>query len=263
MTQDKVQKGNKAYRILAVLFWIVIWQAASMIVNKEMLLASPFAVIGALFQLAVKADFWQSIFNSYINIVGGFGLAILFGVLFAVGSYMSFLFQEMITPLINITKTTPIASFIILALLWVEPSGLSILIAFLMVVPVIYTNVLHGLINTDRKLLEMAKVFRMDWSKKIRYIYIPEVMPYFVSSCSVGLGFCWKSGIAAEIIGLPKNTIGENLYEAKLYLMTKELFAWTFVIIGISVIFEKIIIWLLKKSQDIVTGNSAGRQNSR
>lgn len=255
MTQDKVHNKGDKYKILAVFFWIAVWQIASMIVNKEMLLASPFAVMGALADLTGKLMFWKSIFNSFIKITRGFLLAILFGTLFAVCSYSSYIFCEMITPLIKIIKTTPVASFIILALLWAAPENLSVLIAFLMVIPVIYTNVLQGLNNTDVKLLEMAKVFRIGWLKKARYIYIPAVMPYFVSACSVGLGFCWKSGIAAEVIGLPKNSIGENLYEAKLYLMTKELFAWTIVIICISVLFEKMVMRLLKLSQNIISEN--------
>jgi NitT/TauT family transport system permease protein len=255
MTRDKVHKKVNKYKVLAVFFWIAVWQIASMIVGEEMLLASPFAVIGALVELAGKLMFWKSIFNSFIKITGGFLLAILFGTLFAVCSYGSYIFYEMITPLIKIVKTTPVVSFIILVLLWANPENLSVVIAFLMVIPVIYTNVMQGLNNTDVKLLEMAKVFRIGWLKKARYIYIPAVMPYFASACSVGLGFCWKSGIAAEVIGLPKNSIGENLYEAKLNLMTKELFAWTFVIICISVIFEKMVMKLLKQSQNILSEN--------
>ncbi len=263
MTQDKARNQNRKIRILAIVFWIAFWQIASMIIDKEMRLASPVAVIGAFFHLVGEGMFWNSILRSFTSIAGGFFLSLLFGVIFAIGSYCSLIFREMITPLIKIIKTTPVASFIILALLWVEPNKLSILISFLMVLPVIYTNVLLGLNNTDRNLLEMAKVFRMGWTKKLRYIYVPEIMPYFVSACSVGLGFCWKSGIAAEIIGLPKNTIGENLYEAKLYLMTKELFAWTFVIICVSVIFEKLILWMLKLLQNSLTQNQANRYRKR
>jgi len=253
MGQDKSRIKNNNYRILAILFWIAVWQFASMIVDEEMLMASPFAVIGALIDLVGKSLFWKSIFYSFLKIICGFCLGIFFGTLFAILSYCNILFREIVSPLIKIMKATPVASFIILALLWVSSANLSILISFLMVIPVIYINVLQGLYSTDLKMLEMAKVFGISWSNKIRYIYTPAVIPYFVSACSVGLGFCWKSGIAAEVIGLPKNSIGEQLYEAKIYLMTKELFAWTIVIIIISVVFEKLVMWLLKLLQTILT----------
>ena len=115
-----------------------------------------------------------------------------------------------------------------------------------MVVPIIYTNVLKGLENMDKELLEMAAIFKVSNIKKVLYIYIPSVMPFFVSGISIGIGFCWKSGIAAEVIGLPSNSIGENLYNAKIFLDTTSLFAWTTAMIIISIIYEKIIIKLIE-----------------
>jgi len=123
-----------------------------------------------------------------------------------------------------------------------------------MVLPVIYTNVFQGLISTDTKMLEMARVFQIKPGRKIRYLYIPAVMPYFASACSIGLGLCWKAGIAAEVIGLPKNSIGEQLYESKIYLLTDQLFVWTIVIISISMISEKIVLWGVRFLQKKWTG---------
>jgi NitT/TauT family transport system permease protein len=116
-----------------------------------------------------------------------------------------------------------------------------------MVLPIIYINFLEGLNSADEKLLQMADVFAVGGIKRIHAIYIPAVLPHFISAVSVGLGFCWKAGIAAEVIGIPSGSIGERLYEAKLFLMTKELFAWTIVIIIISILFEKTIMWVIRR----------------
>ena len=131
------------------------------------------------------------------------------------------------------------ASFVILVLIWVSSRNLSVLISFLMVFPVIYTNVLDGISQTDRGLLEMAEVFGIPFGRRLRTIYVSQVLPYFRTGCSLALGLCWKAGVAAEVIGIPQNSIGENLYNAKIYLDTPALFAWTLVIICISVLFEK------------------------
>ncbi len=155
--------------------------------------------------------------------------------------------KALISPLMRLLKAVPVASFIILALLWIKSANLSVLISFVMVLPVIYTNVLQGIESADKKLLEMAKVYRMKPSKQFRYIYLPSVMPALTAGCSVALGFSWKSGIAAEVIGIPTGSIGEKLYEAKLYLMTGELFAWTLVIVLLSVLFEKLVMLLIHK----------------
>lgn len=253
MLNDKSRIAKIKYRLLAIIFWITVWHLASIIINKEMRLASPFAVIDTLFKLSSEFDFWISIFHSFYKIIYGFLLATIVGAILAVASFKSILCEEMISPILKIIKATPVASFIILALLWIKSQNLSILISFLMVIPLIYANILQGLRSTDYKLLEMAKVFQLSLLKRIRYIYIPSCFPYFISACSVGLGFCWKAGIAAEVIGLPNRSIGEQLYEAKLYLMTKELFAWTIVIILISVLFEEVVIKLITFIQKVVT----------
>jgi NitT/TauT family transport system permease protein len=71
---------------------------------------------------------------------------------------------------------------------------------------------------------------------------MPAVLPAFRQGCSVALGICWKSGVAAEVIGLPDGSIGDALYRAKITLATGELFAWTLVIIALSAVFERLFL---------------------
>jgi NitT/TauT family transport system permease protein len=249
--QGSVKVFLKRYglKIFAICFWLLFWEVMSRRIGQELLLASPAASLGALFELSKSIDFWLTILFSSLRIVLGFVLALVVGTVLAVGSYRSKVINELISPVMKIIKAMPVASFIILALMWINEKNLSVLISFMMVVPMIYANVAQGLKSTDEKLLQMAKVFRLNRLKRITAIYIPAVTPYFISAVSVGLGFCWKAGIAAEIIGKPTGSIGARLYEAKLYLMTKELFAWTIVIIIISVLFEKSVMLLLRLLQ--------------
>ena len=151
------------------------------------------------------------------------------------------------------TLTLLVASFIILALIWMGSKNLAVLIAFLMVFPILYTNVLSGIRATDVKLLEMARVFRVTPMRRIRFINLPQVMPYFRTGCTVGLGLCWKAGVAAEVIGMPVNSIGERLQQAKVYLDTPELFAWTVVIVCLSVSVERLFGFLLMRLERRLT----------
>lgn len=241
-------RQNKYFTtILVILFWLVVWQGCSKLVSSHILFASPLHVLETLFRLVQSSDFWNAICFSALRIASGFFSAMLCGVLLAVFAAYSRLVRLLLSPLIRLMKAVPVVSFVILALLWIKSANLSILIAFVMVLPIIYTNVLQGIDHTDQQLLEMATVFRMSFLRKLRYIYIPSVLPALVSAASVSLGFCWKSGIAAEVIGLPTGSIGEKLYEAKLYLMTGELFAWTAVIVLVSVVFEKLVMLLIRK----------------
>jgi NitT/TauT family transport system permease protein len=247
-------------KIFAVCFWLLIWELLSRRIDNDIFLPSPMCVLGALLELSKSLDFWQTIMFSSLRIVFGFVLALSVGTVLAIGSHQSKVIRELIAPFMKLIKATPVASFIILALIWINKRNLSVLISFLMVVPMIYANVAQGLKATDEKLLQMAEVFHLSKLKKMIAIYIPAVSPYFISAVSVGLGFCWKAGIAAEVIGYPNGSIGERLYEAKLYLMIKELFAWTIVIIIISVLFERVVMWLLKplKREMAVMGKETG-----
>lgn len=233
-------------KLFVACFWLLIWDLVSRWVGQELLLASPIAVFQTLLVLVQNLDFWQTIFFSSLRIITGFAIALLSGTVLAILAYRFRLIEELVSPLMRIIKAMPVASFIILALVWIKSKNLSVLISFMMVLPMIYSSVEQGLIAADKKLLQMAQVFRLSLWKKAIAIYIPSVKPFFLTAVMVGLGFCWKAGIAAEVIGIPTGSIGARLYEAKLYMMTKELLAWTVVIILISIVFEKVIILLLR-----------------
>ena len=155
--------------------------------------------------------------------------------------------RGLMAPLVAAVKTVPVASFIILALVWLNSRSLSLFISALMVFPPVYLNVLEGICRTDRRLLEMARVFRVPLGRRLRGIYLPQVMPYFRTAVSLGLGLCWKAGAAAEIIGLPAGSMGERLYTAKVYFQTADLFAWTVTIVAVSVAFERLFLALVDR----------------
>ncbi|HHV09325.1 MAG TPA: ABC transporter permease subunit [Clostridiales bacterium] len=250
--KEVVKKPIKKYgfKVIVICFWLLLWEVASWQDPREIFIASPVSVFVTLIGLIKDGGFWVTIAWSSFRITAGFVMALAAGIILAAAAYNSSVFRELISPVMKIMKTIPVASFIILALLWINnKTNLSILISFMMVLPLVYTNVLQGLRATERELLQMAKVFRISRWKKVVAIYVPAALPYFISAVSVGMGFCWKAGIAAEVIGIPSGSIGERLYEAKLYIMTKELFAWTLVIIAISMLFEKLVLRLLASLQ--------------
>ncbi len=234
--------------IWVILVWIALWQFFSILVDEQILLASPLSVLEELVFLVQQGYFWQSIFQSILRISLGFVSAVFFGTVFAVISHKVLVFKQFISPFILISKSVPVASIIILILIWVSSDNLSVFISFIMVLPVVYTNILSGIKNLDMQLEEMAQLFKINNLAKLRYIVVPQVMPFFEAACMVGLGMCFKAGIAAEVIGLPDNSIGENLYQAKVFLDTPALFAWTVVIILVSLIFEKLFALIIKKA---------------
>ena len=250
----KQTKKSRLAKWAAVGFWLAVWQAAAMAVGQEVFLVSPVQTLGTLLELLPQAEFWQRIGFSAGRILLGFGLGAVSSVVLAVAAGRWAWVEALLAPVMQLVKATPVASFIILALVWVSGSLLSVLISFLMVLPVLYGAVRTGIGSADVQLLEMAKVFRLPLGRRLRAIWLPAVLPAFRQGCSVALGICWKSGVAAEVIGLPDGSIGDALYRAKITLSTGELFAWTFVIILLSAVFEKLFLALLDRAVARVLG---------
>lgn len=200
-----------------------------------------------LVSLAVTADFWKTIACSSGKIILGFLLAFAAGLLLGTAAFRLPFLNELLSPVIALMKSIPVASFVILALIWIGSENLCIFISFLVVLPMIYVNTLAGLASTDPKLLEMADVFAVPFLRRIRFLYLPALLPYLVSSCRVALGMSIKSGVAAEVIGTPAWSIGKQLYLSKTWLDTSSLFAWTLVIIAVSAVFERAVLFLLDR----------------
>lgn len=231
--------------MIAVIFWILIWYFYAHKVDSSIFLPTPKETLKTLFVLIKNKIFWKIVCTSFQRILKGFIIAVPAGIILAVISAFFVVIKVLIEPFMKLIKSVPVASFTILILLWINSENLSTVISFFMVLPVVYINVLQGFENVDTDMIEMAKVYKISFAKKIRFLYLPSVYPAFISACRIGIGLCFKSGIAAEVIGLPADSIGSELYKAKLYLMTEELFAWTIVIILMSVLFENICIYIL------------------
>ncbi len=230
----------------AIIFWLLIWEGASLLIGEELFLPSPVRVLVRLSEISRTYRFWTSIAFTLSRIISGFLLSLVSALILSSLSSISKTLAILLDPLVKVVRATPVASIVILSLVWISSKNLSVIISFMMVFPIVYSNVFEGIKSTDSDLLEAAKVYRMKGVKVFRYIYIPSVIPYFNASIKAALGLAWKSGIAAEVIALPRGSIGERVYEAKIYLSTPDLFAWTLVIIVLAFLFERFFLALTK-----------------
>lgn len=224
----------KARRLLSVAFWLAAWQAAAMAVGLPVLLASPADTVLRLGQLILTAGFWRSILFTLGHILSGFALASALGIALAALARRFAPVFDLLSPLMSVLRSIPVASFVIAALIWVPSKRLSILIATVIVLPVVYAGTLDGIRQIDPRLQEMARVFRMSRLNRLRCVALPAVLPSLGAALSTAMGLAWKSGVAAEVIGIPSGSIGEKLYNAKVYLATPDLFAWTLTIVLVS-----------------------------
>ena len=217
-------------------------------------LATPLQTLGALAQLAPTAAFWQRIAFSALRILAGFLLAAAGGLLLGAAGARWHWVRVFIDPAMQLIRAMPVASFVILALLWVRSANLSVIVSFTHVLPVVYAGVLGGIADTDPRLLEMAKVYRLPLTARLRYIWLPGIFPSFCESCIAAMGMCWKSGVSAEVIGLPDHSVGDALYRAKITLSTPDVFAWTLVIVLLSAALSAAAAALLRTAKTRLCG---------
>ena len=228
--------------LAAVLFWIAVWQIISMLVAQELLVPAPLVVARTWVRLMGTVKFWQATALSLLRILAGFAAAVAAGSILAVLTARFKAVRVLFSPLLHVVRDAPVVSFIILAMVWIHTNSIPSFISFLMVMPMVWSNVEKGIQETDRELLEMAQVYRFGWWKTMRVVRIPSLMPYLMAACTTGLGFAWKSGIAAEVLCRPAVSIGKYLQDAKMYLETPEVFAWTATVILLSVLLEKLLL---------------------
>lgn len=242
-------------RLAALAVWIVLWQAAAMTLGHGgLFLATPVQTLAALARIAPTAGFWQRIAFSALRILAGFLLAVAGGLVLGAAGARWRRVRIFVEPVMQLIRAMPVASFVILALLWVRGENLSVVVSFTHVLPVVYAGVLAGIADTDPQLLEMARVYRLPLGARLRYIWLPGVFPSFSESCIAAMGMCWKSGVSAEVIGLPDHSVGDALYRAKITLSTPEVFAWTLVIVLLSALLSAAAARLLRAAKTRLCG---------
>ncbi|MBO4326792.1 MAG: hypothetical protein J5950_05940, partial [Clostridia bacterium] len=249
--KKKTKAGRAAGIILTVLsvavFWLGLWFLLALKINSELLLPSPVTVFRRLFELSGTSELWRSAGSTILRILAGYAAGIMAGTLLAALSAWSKHMAALLAPPGRIIKATPVASFIILALVWIPANNIPSFIVFLLVTPIVWDALKTALISTDPDLLEMARVYRFGRLKTVLNVYIPSSVSAYLSSVLTALGLAWKAGIAAEVLCLPKLSIGRRLYESKIYLEMPDLFAWTTLVVILSVVMEALIRLAVRK----------------
>ncbi len=240
-------KKDIVLKVLAIVTALLIWQIAALLINSPILIVGPVQVFLRLISLVAEPAFWSSIAFSLLRIFIGFISGMTLGIALACLAYRFKPVRIFLWPLMATVKAVPVASFVVICLIWLSPARLSSFISFLIVLPIVYQNTLTAMNGLDKALTDLAKLERLSYFKQLTNIFFPNITDQILSTASLCAGIAWKSGVAAEVIGTPHGSIGQRLYLSKIYLATDDLLAWTVVIVLLSVGFEKLFVFLLSK----------------
>lgn len=227
-------------RVASVLLALLLWQAASMLVNQPIFLVSPTTVVARLIALLGDGAFYAALGFSFLRIALGFLGGLLLGTLAGAAAGRYRWVEILLFPYMVTVRSIPVASFAVVALLWFSSGTISAFVSFLIVLPIVYHAVQEGTRRIDPRMREMAAVFRFSPFDRFGCLWLPGVRPYLLSSARVSVGLAWKSGVAAELIGVPAGSLGQLLYLSKIYMSTADLFAVTLMIVLATVVCEKL-----------------------
>lgn len=238
------EKNIVLTKAAVLLFWLALWQGVSVLVDNEILLVGPVETLRAMLRLLPESRFWEAVGGTAVKVLGGFGLGGLCGIVCAGMGYRFRLVREILSPFLSAVRSIPIVSFVILLLIWQGSGRISFFISLLVVFPILYGNTLNGLLGMPKELVQAAKLLQVSLPKRIFGIYLPEIYPEMKSGLELAIGMGFKSGIAAEVIGQPVGSVGNALYQAKIFLQTDEVFAYTLTAICAAWLAEKLLVFL-------------------
>ncbi len=227
----------------ALCLLIGLWWGIAAIIDNPLLLPTPPAVAVCLWGLLGTGAFYLSVAYSLLRVLLGLAIGVVLGIFMALFSYYSSMADALLHPLLVIIRATPVASFVMLVWCFTGSRILPVVIAALMVLPIVADNLLSGLRAADPRLLEVAALYDFSKRKQFFTCRLPSALPYLFTAVSSSVGFAWKAGIAAEILmtSAPVTSIGKNIYFAKTYMQTEEVFAWTVTVIVLSLIIEVLV----------------------
>lgn len=233
--------------IAVLAFWILVWHLIARHVNQELLVPTPLATWIVLWNGFCDPTFWKSVLFSLLRVGAGFLLGVVAGTAVAAVSFLSPPAGHLFKPLLTVIKATPVASFIVLALVWIQTNNVPVFISFLMVTPILWANVRQGLSSASPELKEVCRVYGFGRLKTVRHLYLPAVKPYFLAALNTSIGLAWKAGIAAEVLCRPEFSIGGAIWRAKITLETPTVFAWTAVVVVLSLVLEELLAALIAR----------------
>lgn len=230
-----------ARRAGVLLFYLLVWALLARHVGQPLLLPTPQAVLSRLLLLLPQSAFWATLLGTLLRTLEAYALGIASAVLLCALCCRFRLADALLSPLLSAIRATPVTSFIVLALVWLSAARVPVLTGFLMTLPIVFSALTQAVRGIDPRLLEMARMYRLGRLGTLRHVTAPAVLPAFLESCLAAIGLCWKAVVAAEVIGVPKRAVGSRLYEAKIYLETDSLLAWTLTVVLLSVMLEALL----------------------
>lgn len=219
------------------------WQVSSIIIDSSLILPSPKETLICLKNILFENSFWSNVGETFLRVIIAFVFTIIFGCGIGILCGKSKFAREYFSVPISILRSTPVVSLILVLIFVFTSKNIPIIVAILMSLPVMISAISNGfeLNENDKKLFFMAKVFNFSNFQKIRFLWIPKLKPFFKTGLISSFGMEWKVVTAGEVLSLPKNALGTQLFQSQVHLESSEVLAISIIIIIFSFILESLL----------------------
>lgn len=231
------QNKFKTYKIGGVFFCLILWELFAQIL-KAPLIVPPLKEIVTAFVLIIKTqETYVFILSSLIRVFITLAVDSLIAFAFGIISGLNKNIEDFLSAPESILKSSPTIAVLLLALIWFKSNMTPIFVASLIVLPILYRNIVDGVKNIDKNLIEMSYDFNVHFGKRLKSLYLPCIRPFLKNGYVLSTGFAVKVVIMAEVLSQPKYGIGSAFQTAKVQLETASIFAWT----GIAVLLAALL----------------------
>lgn len=217
---------------------VLIWILLSKLINNEVILPSISSTFLSLIKIVKDEYFLKTIQNTLFRTIIGFAISLLIAITSGVLSSYSKIIYNFMLPILKFLNSIPTIAIIVLALIWLNNEIVPVFVGFLMVFPILYEAVLNSILDIDKDIIEMAKIYKVRRARIVKDIYIPSIIYNLSSILNSVLGINLKMVIAGEVLSQPKYSIGSSLQLQRMYLNTSGVFAWIVIILLLSKIFD-------------------------
>lgn len=233
-------KNNKYIGVSTIVI-IIFWQLISIDVDNQMIMPGIQSIALEIKRILVNGDFISLTYYSLIRCFISFFISIIVAVILGILSYFNKLIYNFIFPILMIIKSVPTMAFIVLVLVWISKEMAPIIIGVIISLPIFYDVTINSLINTDDKLIEMCRVYRVRKIDIFKKVYLPSIIISINNILSSTISLIFKVVIAGEVYAQPKYGIGSVIQLEKMKLNTAAIITWIIIIAIITMVVDRIL----------------------
>lgn len=235
------------HKIHLTIYLLLIWQLLAVAIHNDIIIPYPVVTLQRMFEMLKTISFYQTLFItlSHVIIVVGISVFVSFGLAYL--AYRVKVIDEYVSPLLSILQAIPNISFIILVLLWASSLQTVYIVLFLVVFPLLYNHFVAGFQNIESDLKDVIRLYQPPFFDKMIHVYLPLIMPNFLSGIKSSLSLGVKVAVMAEILaGLPYG-VGRAINFARIQFDMIGVFAWTLWLVVMILFIDFLLNKLIRK----------------